>query len=85
LLHPELSQAASFPGLKTLLIAEIQSDKIFADQRHSEGILTLALLLFVMVIHFFEFTELERVLGDGKLDQIFFRRNHLLQLSKGKS
>ena len=36
------------------------------------GILTLTLLLFVMLIPFFAFGELRRVLGEGKLTQLFF-------------
>jgi len=32
----------------------------------------LTLLLFVMLIPFFGFTELQRVLGEGKLAQVFF-------------
>lgn len=40
------------------------------------GILTLALLLFVMLIPFFGFTELQRVLGEDELRQIFFRSHH---------
>lgn len=40
------------------------------------GILTLALLLFVMLIPFFGFTELQRVLGEDELRQIFFRSRH---------
>jgi len=50
-----------------------------------KAILTFALLLFVMLIPFFGFTELERILGEGKLRQIFLGRNPLLQLSKGES
>lgn len=37
-----------------------------------KGILTLTLLLFVMLIPFFGCTELQRVLGEGKLAQVFF-------------
>ena len=36
------------------------------------GILTLTLLLFVILIPFFAFGELKRVLGEGKLTQLFF-------------
>ena len=49
-----------------------------------KGILTLAVLLFVMLIPFFGFTELQRVLGEGKLGEVFFRRNHMLELSNRK-
>lgn len=37
-----------------------------------KGILTLTLLLFVMLIPFFACGELKRVLGEGKLGQLFF-------------
>ncbi|HXY48240.1 MAG TPA: hypothetical protein VEI01_02235 [Terriglobales bacterium] len=39
-----------------------------------KGILTLTLLLFVVLIPFFGFSELQRVLGEGKLAQMFFRQ-----------
>jgi hypothetical protein len=38
-----------------------------------KGILTLSVLMFVMFIPFFGFGELERVLGEGKLTQLFLR------------
>ena len=37
------------------------------------GILILTLLMFVVLIPFFGFGELQRVLGKGKLAQLFFR------------
>jgi len=37
------------------------------------GILTLALLLFVLLIPFVAFGEVQRVLGEGKLIQLFLR------------
>jgi hypothetical protein len=37
------------------------------------GILTMTLLLFVLLIPFFAFGELSRVLGEGKLAQLFIR------------
>jgi hypothetical protein len=37
------------------------------------GILTLTLLMFVVLIPFFGYGELQRVLGEGKLAQLFFR------------
>jgi hypothetical protein len=42
-----------------------------------KGILTLTLLLFVVLIPFFGFGELQRVLGEGKLAQLFFRPRDL--------
>jgi hypothetical protein len=44
-----------------------------------KGILTLTLLLFVMLIPFFGFGELQRVLGEGKLTQLFFRRREFFE------
>jgi len=38
-----------------------------------QGILTLALLVFAMLIPFVGYGELGKVLGEGKLEQIFFR------------
>lgn len=38
-----------------------------------QGILCLAFLLFVLLIPFFGFTESQRVLGKGKLQELFFR------------
>jgi hypothetical protein len=37
------------------------------------GMLTLSVLMFVMLIPFFAIGELQRVLGEGKLSQLFFR------------
>ena len=37
-----------------------------------KGILTLTLLMFVVLIPFFGFTELQRILGEGKLARVFF-------------
>lgn len=37
-----------------------------------KGILTLTVLMFVVLIPFFGFTELQRVLGEGKLARVFF-------------
>jgi len=42
-----------------------------------KGILTLSLILFVLLIPFFGFGELQRVLGEGKLAQLFFRPRHV--------
>jgi hypothetical protein len=42
-----------------------------------KGILVLTLLLFVMLIPFFAFGELRRVLGEGQLTQLFFRPREL--------
>jgi hypothetical protein len=39
-----------------------------------KGILTLTAILFVVLIPFFGFGEVQRVLGEGKLERVFFRR-----------
>ena len=46
-----------------------------------KGILTLAALVFVMLIPFFGFTELRRVFGADRLYGVFFRPRHLLNLN----
>ena len=38
-----------------------------------KGILTVSLILFVVLIPFLGFGELQRILGEGKLAQLFFR------------
>ncbi|MFL6449457.1 MAG: hypothetical protein ACJ746_17505 [Bryobacteraceae bacterium] len=45
-----------------------------------EGILTVAALLFVMLIPFFGFTELRRVFGSDRLVGVFFRQRHFVDL-----
>lgn len=42
-----------------------------------KGILTLTLLMFVVLIPFFAWGELKRVLGEGKLAQLFFRTRYV--------
>jgi hypothetical protein len=50
------------------------------------GILCVSLILFVTLIPFFVVTELQRVLGEGQLMQLFFRpRNSFMPASKQSS
>jgi hypothetical protein len=42
-----------------------------------KGTLTLTLLMFVVLIPFFGFGELKRVLGEGELTQLFFCRREV--------
>jgi hypothetical protein len=42
-----------------------------------QGVLILALLVFVMLIPFVGFGELRRVVGEGKLEQLFFQKPSL--------
>jgi hypothetical protein len=44
-----------------------------------QGIACLTLLLFVMLIPFFGFTELQKCLGEGKLTNLFFRSREFHQ------
>jgi len=49
-----------------------------------KGILTLSLILFVLLIPFFGFGELQRVFGEGRLGQIFLhRRDRTCQTTDG--
>lgn len=43
------------------------------------GILAVTVLLFVLLIPFFGFGELRRVLGEGRLPQLFFRSRTVLE------
>ena len=45
-----------------------------------KGILTLAILLCIMLIPFFGFTELRRAFGSDRLVGVFFRPRYLLNL-----
>jgi hypothetical protein len=42
-----------------------------------KGILSFMALLAVLLIPFFGFTELRRVLGEGKLEKLFFTSRHI--------
>ena len=49
------------------------------------GILCVSLILFVTLIPFFVLTELQRVLGEGKLMRLFFRPRSSFALSTAQS
>lgn len=49
------------------------------------GILYVSLILFVTLIPFFVLTELQRVFGEGKLMQLFFRPRSSFTLSTAQS
>jgi hypothetical protein len=49
-----------------------------------KGIVTLTALLFVTLIPFFGFTELERVLGEGTLAKAFLRRSHSMNTAENQ-
>jgi hypothetical protein len=50
-----------------------------------KGILTLAMLLCIMLIPFFGFTELRRVFGPERLIGVFFKPRYLLNLSPNRN
>jgi hypothetical protein len=50
-----------------------------------KGILSLTAILFVVLTPFFAFAELQRVVGKGKLRQIFFHRHDALTVSERSS
>ena len=86
LIYPTLLKSAFF----TLVLAcfKILEDAAIGLYRHQsfrqsnselgggtwQGILTLALLVFVMLIPFVGYGELRRVMGEGKLEKLFFHR-----------
>ena len=49
------------------------------------GILCLSLIMFVTLIPFFVVTELQGVLGEGKLTQLFFRSRRSFKVSADQS
>jgi hypothetical protein len=49
------------------------------------GILSLSLIMFVILIPFFVVTELQGVLGEGKLAQTFFRSRSAFTLATDQS
>ena len=85
LIYPTLLKSAFF----TVVLAcfKILEDALIGFYRHEsfqrsiaelgggtwKGVLTLALLVFAMLIPFVGYGELGRVLGEGKLQMLFFR------------
>jgi len=85
LIYPTLLKSALF----TLVLAcfKILEDTLIGFYRHEsfqqsiaelgggtwQGVLTLALLVFAMLIPFVGYGELGKVLGEGKLESIFFQ------------
>jgi hypothetical protein len=86
LIYPTLLKSAFF----TVVLAcfKMLEDSVIGFYRHQsfqqsnadmgggtwQGILTLALLVFVMLIPFVGYGELRRVLGEGKLEKLFFHK-----------
>jgi len=85
LIYPTVLKSALF----TIVLAcfKVLEDAVIGFFRHEsfrqsntefgggtwQGILTLALLVFAMLIPFVGYGELGRVLGEGKLEMLFFR------------
>jgi hypothetical protein len=84
LIYPTLVKSALFSVVMALFkILEEAAKGIYHGKSFEEsianlgggtwqGILCLTAILFVMLIPFFGFTELQRVLGEHKLRQLFF-------------
>ena len=86
LIYPTLLKSAFFTFV--LACFKILEDAAIGIHRHQsfrqsnselgggtwQGMLTLALLVFVMLIPFVGFGELSRVTGEGKLEKLFFQR-----------
>jgi len=85
LIYPTLVKSALFSILLTAFkFLEATASNLYRGRSLDEsvgdlaggtwqGILCLAFLLFVLLIPFFGFAELQRVLGKGKLQELFFR------------
>lgn len=89
LIYPTLLKSALF----TIVLAcfKILEDTLIGFYRHEsfqqsiadlgggtwQGVLTLALLVFAMLIPFVGYGELGKVLGEGKLERIFFQTHPL--------
>ena len=89
LIYPTLLKSAFF----TVVLAcfKILEDAAIGLYRHQtlrqsisdlgggtwQGVLTLALLVFAALIPFVGFGELGRVIGEGKLEKLFFQRHSL--------
>ena len=88
LIYPTLLKSASFSivlaGFKLLEEAAVgmYRGKSFHESLAElgggtgKGIVSLTVLLFVLLIPFFGFTELRRVFGEGTLERVFLRPRH---------
>jgi hypothetical protein len=86
LIYPTLLKSALFAAvLAVFKILEESARGLYHGQSFQEsiadlgggtwqGILCLAVLLFVLLIPFFGFSELERILGASKLRELFFHQ-----------
>jgi hypothetical protein len=91
LIYPTLAKSASFSLLLACFkIIEESAIGLYHGKTFQQsmavlgggtwqGLVYLTLLLFVMLIPFFGFTELQKLLGEGKLVKLFFRSRDVLQ------
>ena len=96
LMYPTLRKSAIFSVILGLFkILEEAAVGLFRGRSLSDsiaevgggtlkGILSLMAILFVVLIPFFAFTELETIVGEGRLKQVFFHRHEGLDL-RGRS
>lgn len=96
LIYPTLLKAALFSiALACCKILEEAAVGLYHGKSFSEsiadlgggtlkGILTLTVLLFVLLIPFFAFGELKRVLGEHQLTQMFFRQREVSRPAKSQ-
>lgn len=96
LIYPTLAKSLAFTVLLALfkVAEEAVVGRLHGKSLHESlsdiggswwGVLTLAALLFVMLIPFFSFTELRRVFGPDRLIEVFFRPRRLWHLPESKS
>lgn len=95
LIYPTLAKSASFSALLACfkIIEEaavgLYHGKTFQQSLVAlgggtwQGIVCLTLLLFVLLIPFFGFRELQKVLGEENLIKVFFRSRELFRETKG--
>ena len=92
LIYPTLLKSAAFTLLLTFFkILEDAALGVYRGQSFNQsitdlgggtwkGILTLTAIMFVVLIPFFAFTGLQRVLAEGQLEELFFHRHRRLNL-----
>jgi hypothetical protein len=86
LIYPTLVKSALFAAILAVFkILEEAAGALYRGKSFHEGIadlgggtwqgiVCLAVILFLLLIPFFGFAELQRVLGEGKLQELFFRQ-----------
>lgn len=95
LIYPALLKSATFTFLLACFkILEDTAVGLYRRESFSQsvvdigggnwkGIVSLASIVFVMLIPFFAVTELQRIVSEGELEQVFFRRRQRLNFAGG--